>query len=170
MPAGYWLHQCEVCAAHNPVLTQRVLALAGRADIKRSHFFAGRYENIYLPQAELPQLDFILEAARQQAASMLRLPLQQLRLGFWVNLMQQGEVTQPHTHDDSDELLAGTYYIQAPVQSGKLLLTIAQQRVVITPRAGMFVFFAPEVLHEVTTHNNPSPRISLGFNIGMNKT
>lgn len=166
MPAGYWLHQCEVCAAQNPELTQRVLELAGRADIKRSHYFAGRHENIYVPQADAPQLDVILETARQQAARILRQPVQQLRIGFWINLMQQGEATQPHTHDDADELLSGTYYIQAPAQSGELLLTIARRRVAIVPRAGRFVFFAPEVLHEVTTHHNTSPRISLGFNIG----
>lgn len=165
--ALHWhIHDSAACAELNPALAENVTRLVAADVGKRSHFFAGRFENIYLPPAELPQLELILLTARQQAAAILQLPLTTLRIGCWFNLMQQGDVTQPHSHDDDSELLSGTYYITVPPQSGELVLEIARQSHHIAPQAGRFVFFAPDIVHAVTRHNAAQPRLSIGFNIG----
>lgn len=80
--------------------------------------------------------------------------------------MQPGDITYPHTHDAGDELLSGVYYIEVPPHSGKLLLEQGGQRLEIVPQAGRFVFFAPDILHEVTLNESGRPRISFGFNVG----
>ena len=84
--------------------------------------------------------------------------------------MQQGDVTLPHSHDDDDELLSATYYLQIPPDSGKLILQLPDGERRIEPVAGHFVFFHPRIEHEVTRHQHPIPRISLGINIGPNRT
>jgi hypothetical protein len=108
----------------------------------------------------------ILDLATAQAAHILKRPKKDLRLGWWLNIMQPGDITWPHTHDAGDELLSGVYYIDVPPDSGKLLLTQDVQCLEIEPRAGRFVFFAPDVMHEVTRNESGCPRISVGFNVG----
>ena len=109
----------------------------------------------------------ILDTAIMEAAEILGHPHPMLHFGWWLNLMKPGDVTYPHTHDDNDELLSGVYYIDAPRDSGRLVLLDAGRRQEISPRAGMFVFFAPDVLHEVTRNESDRPRLSVGFNIGV---
>lgn len=108
----------------------------------------------------------VLDLATAQAAHILKRPKRDLRLGWWLNIMQPGDSTFPHTHDAGDELLSGVYYIDVPSGSGKLVLTQGAQRLEIEPQAGRFVFFAPDILHEVTRNESGRPRISLGFNVG----
>ena len=59
-------------------------------DIKRTHMFAGRFENIYVPRQRLPELsalsDFVLAAASQI------LHKSPLRHGFWFNEMHSAVV------------------------------------------------------------------------------
>jgi hypothetical protein len=159
-------YDCAACAALNSALTDNVMRLLAANAGRRSHFFAGRHENIYLPPEDIPQLELILLTARQQAAAILQQPLESLRIGFWFNLMRQGDVTTSHTHDDDTELLSGTYYIKVPPDSGELVLQITGQSHPIAPHAGRFIFFAPTIVHAVTRHNAPQPRLSLGFNVG----
>ncbi len=108
----------------------------------------------------------ILDLATAQAAHILNRPKKDLRLGWWLNIMQPGDITFPHTHDAGDELLSGVYYIDVPSDSGKLVLTQGTQRLEIDPCAGRFVFFTPDVMHEVTRNESGRPRISVGFNVG----
>lgn len=160
-------YDCAACTALNSVLNANVMRLLAVNVGQRSHYFGGRFENLYLPREAIPQLELILLTARQQAAAILQQPLETLRIGFWFNLMQQGDVTTPHTHDDDSELLSGTYYISVPPHSGELVVWLAGRPHAITPVAGRFIFFAPEVLHEVRRHAAPQPRLSVGFNIGQ---
>jgi len=163
----YHTHECDECRQHNTVLSAAVLKLIAQGAGVRSHYFAGRYENIYLAESQLPLLAIILRHARQQAAMILQRPVAQLRIGHWFNLMQQGDVTLPHTHDDDDELLSGSYYLQVPAPAGELILTAGNERKVIAPRTGLFVFFSPQLQHEVTRHPQTIPRLSIGFNVGL---
>jgi ectoine hydroxylase-related dioxygenase (phytanoyl-CoA dioxygenase family) len=39
-------------------------------------------------------------------------------------------------------------------------------RTLLTPQAGMFVFFAPDVLHSVNANRSGERRISMGMNFG----
>lgn len=134
--------------------------------MRKSHFFAGRYENIYLDRSLIPELEPILDAALREAANLLHCNAESLQLGFWFNLMQQGDVTLPHSHDDNDELLSATYYLQVPPGAGKLLLSLPDGVCSIEPVEGRFVFFHPGIEHEVTIHQHVTPRISLGINFG----
>lgn len=160
-------YDCDECRQQNTSLSAEVLRLATQGDAVQSHYFAGRYENVYIAAAQLPALAIILDHARQHAATILHYPVAQLRIGHWFNIMQRGEVTLPHTHDDDDELLSGVYYLQVPAQAGELVLTLGTQREVIAPCAGRFIFFSPQLQHEVTRHPHVTPRISIGFNVGL---
>ncbi|HHH44188.1 MAG TPA: hypothetical protein ENK49_08625, partial [Gammaproteobacteria bacterium] len=43
--------------------------------LQRSHYFAGRYENLYIPVQRLPALAGVLEVARQGAEQYLGRPV-----------------------------------------------------------------------------------------------
>jgi uncharacterized RmlC-like cupin family protein len=150
----------------NPSLRARIRRLPASHVVRRSHFLGGRYENIYVGTESLPEIGAILDAAAGKAAEILGRPRTMLRIGWWLNVMRPGDVTHAHTHDDGDELLSGVYYIHAPPSSGRLVLFDAARREEIEPRAGLFVFFAPGVPHEVTRNESGRTRLSVGFNVG----
>ena len=133
-------------------------------DIRKTHFFAGRYENIYIGPDMVPSIRPVLECALAYARQITGEP--SLRAGFWFNAMPPGSDTTLHRHDDDDELLSGVYYICTPPGSGNLIITEGGERHVIEPRAGDFVFFGPAVPHEVSRNNSDSERLSIGINFG----
>jgi len=162
----YRTGECRDCEALNATLRARIEQLTPDEIVRRHHYLGGRYENLYVTIESIPELRVILDLATAQAAHILNRPKKDLRLGWWLNIMQPGNVTFPHTHDAGDELLSGVYYIDVPPDSGKLVLTQGAQRLEIDPCAGRFVFFAPDVMHEVTRNESGRPRISVGFNVG----
>lgn len=133
---------------------------------RRSHFFGGRYENLYLERERIPEIGQVLEQAQTHAATLLQRPRQSLRNGFWLNDMGPGEATTEHDHDDDDELLSGVYYVQVPDNSGELVIVDSHIRSLVTPQAGMFVFFAPTVVHSVSANRSGERRLSIGINFG----
>lgn len=135
-------------------------------DIRRSHFFAGRYENIYLSLTQVPAMQTVMDQAHRFAQKILKTD-QELKRGFWFNLMLPEQITQQHTHDDYDERLSAVYYIDAPLNSGELLLSFQNEVVRIKPEAGKFVFFPPDIPHEVTKNKSHAERLSVGMNFGM---
>jgi len=135
-------------------------------DIKRSHYFEGRYENIYITKEIIPELNTILDTVIEHAANILDLDKNNLKAGLWFNAMEPGNVTIAHRHDDDDELLSAVYYITVPENSGELILHYKHFTTQVTPAAGMFVFFPPDVSHEVSRNNSKETRLSLGINIG----
>jgi len=136
-------------------------------DLRRTHHFEGRYENIYVDEDRIPALKPVLRAARQGAAGFLQQAEISLSVGFWINGMGPGHVTVPHSHNEDDELVSGVYYVRVPENSGDLVLTWGGARTRITPRQGMFVFFAPDVMHEVTENKSGETRLSIGMNFGI---
>ena len=154
------------CLELNDPISAQVLALQHSKLVRRSHYFAGRFENIYIAAEHILGLQVILDTALVHAEHLLGISQAQLKLGFWFNIMHTGEVTQLHSHDDCDELISGTYYLQVPPGSGALVLQLPAGRTVLKPRAGRFVLFHPAVEHEVLAHEGDMPRISIGFNIG----
>jgi hypothetical protein len=150
----------------NAVLYERFMALSGTDRARQTHFFAGRFENIYLDKADIPEIAVVLDMLRQQAGQLLDIPADELKVGFWFNAMQPGQQTSLHHHDEDDELLSAAYYIRVPENSGNLVLHDADRRVSIQPQAGKLVMFAPDVLHEVTMHNGTGLRLSVGMNVG----
>jgi hypothetical protein len=134
--------------------------------IKRSHYFGGRYENLYLERERIPAIASVLKQAELYASTILQRLQQPLRSGFWINDMGPTEVTSEHDHDDYDEMLSGVYYVQVPENSGELVIIDHHSRTLVTPQAGMFVFFAPDVLHAVNENRSAERRISIGMNFG----
>jgi len=133
---------------------------------RRSHFFGGRYENLYLERERIPAIGQVLEQAQTYAATLLQRAERTLRCGFWLNDMGPGEATTEHNHDDDDELLSGVYYVQVPDNSGELVIVDSHIRSLVTPQAGMFVFFAPTVVHSVSANRSGERRLSIGINFG----
>ncbi len=139
------------------------------ADIRKTHLFEGRYENIYLDQQHIPELAILISEATDLAQQILK--VQPLRAGYWFNYMPPGSSTTLHTHDDDDELLSGVYYIHVPENSGNLIIyDKTQDRITnkteITPHAGEFIFFEPDARHEVTKNLSAEHRLSIGMNFG----
>jgi len=135
-------------------------------DVRRSHLLEGRHENIYVGRDRIPELAQVLDRAVALARKILNEPDRPLRAGCWFNDMPPGAATLPHSHDDDDELLSATYYLQIPPDSGELILHDGPTRTVVTPAEGLFVFFPPDVIHEVTRNASDRHRLSLGVNIG----
>jgi len=135
------------------------------ADIERkSHLFHGRYENIYIKDTSIPEIQDIIEKLKQEAALFLNIQKAYLKFGFWFNAMSPGDQTTLHCHDDFDEVLSGVYYIKVPEQSGNLILHMEKQ-LEIQPKEGMIVLFSPCLKHHVTINNSKQIRLSIGFNV-----
>ena len=132
---------------------------------RRSHFFGGRYENLYFERERIQAITRVLEQAENYAQNLLQ-QANSLRSGFWINDMGPGESTTEHDHDEGDEMLSAVYYIQAPQDSGDLVIVDSHSRTLLTPQAGMFVFFAPTVVHSVSVNRSGERRISMGMNFG----
>lgn len=136
--------------------------------LRRSHFFGGRYENVYIGADKIPALDAVLKLARHAACEVLALdtPADELQAGCWFNAMAPGQATQPHVHDDYDEILSAVYYVRVPENSGDLILHLAGGPLRIAPCVGRMILFPPDVLHEVAANQSAQTRLSIGINIG----
>lgn len=159
---------CHECKPLHEAIVNDILRLLEDPETRKSHFFKGRYENIYITEEQLPTIRPILQMILAESAKLLGSNTEQLSIGFWFNFMQKDDVTIPHSHDDDDELVSGTYYLQMPEQSGTLRIKLDQDNIItIMPEEAALTFFSPAVEHEVTEHKSPVPRISIGFNIGI---
>jgi len=151
----------------NDGLYAQFMALSGTDRIRQSHHFAGRFENIYIEEADMPEVATVLNAVKQQAGQMLDIPVDALKAGFWFNAMGTGHRTVPHHHDENDELLSAVYYIRVPDNSGDLILHDDGKEVVVRPQEGKLVMFAPKVVHEVTVNLSVGMRLSVAMNVGL---
>ena len=137
---------------------------------EKTHLFNGRYENIYLDVSKIPELEIIVNAAMDNASNILNIETGKLVSGFWLNAMGAGDVTTAHTHDDDDELLSCVYYIKVPENSGNLIIIDKGEKIILEPKEGMFVFFSPDTLHEVSKNESDQPRLSIAFNFGLKRS
>ncbi len=158
---------CHECKPLHAEIIGQIYKQLEDPDTHKSHFFNGRYENIYINKTNLPAIEPVLNTILEEAAKLLECDKSDLRLGFWINLMQKDDVTIAHSHDDDDEMISGTYYLQTPKQSGVLSIKLTEQTIsTIEPNEASLIFFHPALEHEVSQHQSPIPRISIGFNIG----
>ena len=139
--------------------------VADSPDTSKTHYFNGRYENIYprresFPEVE-PLLQTILGCARQVLATSG--PLQ---ISFWFNQMLPGHSTTLHTHDDGYELISGVYYLEVAENSGDILMRPGDEVLHITAEAGLLLLFPPDLPHEVEQNRSDRSRLSMAFNIG----
>lgn len=145
----------------------RTFSSLGEQDFKRrTHFFGGRFENLYLERERIPELAAILDHAEICARQILDYGPAPLRCGFWLNAQGPGQATSEHTHQEDDELLSCVYYLSAPPRSADLVFLDGHFTVRVTPVAGMFLFFPPDLPHRVETNRSPKLRLSLAANFG----
>jgi len=150
----------------NACLYERFTVLSGTDRARQTHFYAGRFENVYIAAADIPEIAVLLDLLRQHAGQLLDVPVEKLKVGFWFNAMNAGHQTSLHHHDENDELLSAAYYIRVPENSGNLVLHDGDRRFSIQPQEGKLVIFTPDVLHEVTLHQGSGLRLSVGMNVG----
>jgi len=158
----------------NKNLLSAFLKLQNKENIRKTHLFDGRYENIYLNAEHIPQLAQLMKAAVEAACDIL--DVKNLRAGYWFNYMPPGSSTTLHTHDDDDELLSAVYYVHTPANSGNLIIyqdvdsnaEKTSNKLEVIPKAGDFIFFKPELRHEVKINKSNEHRLSIGINFGMN--
>lgn len=143
-------------------------ALENNADnLKKTHLFNGRYENIYLKNVTFEPLTNVLTDAKNQAAILLSTTINELSMDFWFNDMPPSHITDWHRHDVMDERLSGVFYIHVPNNSGDLLLKNKKEIVRIKPKDNDFVFFEPDVNHYVEENKSSTSRLSIGMNFGF---
>lgn len=131
---------------------------------RKSHYFGGRFENIYIDRAESAAINQVLSLAEQLATKITgQSPLQ---TGFWFNEMPPGHFTTAHSHDDDDELLSAVYYVSVPQNSGRLILGEGENREFIQPVSGQMIFFSPALVHEVEINQSDQTRVSIAMNFG----
>ena len=162
------IHRCGLHDAErlNTAIAAAVSEMREDDFERRTHFIGGRFENLYLDRARIPAVLPVLDQALACAGLILARAPETLRCGFWLNLMEPGQNTSKHTHDEHDELLSGVYYVAIPPNSGDLILYDGPSTIRIKPRAGTFIFFPPHLPHAVETNRSASPRLSIGINIG----
>jgi hypothetical protein len=150
----------------NDSLYTRFMELSGTDRVRQSHHFAGRFENTYIEESDIPAITSLLNLVKQQAGQLLGVSTDKLKAGFWFNAMQAGQRTSPHHHDENDELLSAVYYIRVPEHSGDLVLYCDDRKIMVQPQEGKLVMFAPAVLHEVTVNHSAEMRLSVAMNVG----
>ena len=136
---------------------------ADATDVKKTHLFHGRYENIYLTPEQVPALTALRREVHRHAAAILQ--HEHFQSGCWFNHMPPQAVTSRHNHDDGFELLSAVYYVRVPPRSGELILYTDPVQC-LTPAAGQLVFFPPSLDHEVSVNQSAHHRLSIAFNIG----
>lgn len=135
--------------------------------LKKTHYFHDRFENIYLNRCEHPDLNELMAESLKFCAGILEADSVKLKIGYWFNLMQPGDVTTLHRHDDLDELISGVIYLAVPQHSGNLILKVEEQEIIVTPELGNYIFFDPATPHAVSKNQSASHRLSIGMNIGL---
>lgn len=148
----------------NAPLVQAYQNIKQAGDFNATHLFNGRYENTYIPLANIPALQPVVDAVLFYSQKML--DQTELKYGFWFNEMQPGQTTSLHNHDEMDELISCVYYIQCETNSGDFVLHAKGQQYQIKPEAGKMLFFSPALDHAVTENTSPNTRLSVAFNIG----
>lgn len=151
-------------SAVNAGLVAGLATLQGVSGLRRSHFFHGRFENLYVDRHCITEIETVLQAGMEYASRILG--RRDLRHGFWFNEMAPGQRTTLHSHDDDDELLSGVYYISAPPGSGHLLIHASGPPLAVVPEPGLFAFFSPGLPHEVEVNQSQGQRLSLAMNFG----
>ncbi|MCU7960829.1 MAG: 2OG-Fe(II) oxygenase family protein [gamma proteobacterium symbiont of Bathyaustriella thionipta] len=161
-----WSASFEQAALINAQLIAEFQAAISQPDSRKSHFFNGRYENLYIQEQHLPSLKPLRKWLMLQAGKITGQAEDQLKYGFWFNRMAAGHSTTRHDHLDDDEQLSAVYYLKVPQDSGNLLLYTDKTPLSITPETGLCVLFKPHIEHEVGINNSTEERLSIAFNFG----
>jgi len=150
----------------NARILEQYRRLSLNDQLKRTHFFMGRFENTYIPAQQIPAIQAVLEMGRFYARQILTEDVDQMKMGFWFNEMKPGHETSLHTHEEYDEKLSAVYYIQSTADSGDLIIHEEDKQLPFTAEAGRMILFAPEVPHHVEKNTSSILRLSVALNFG----
>lgn len=131
---------------------------------RQSHYELGRYENTYIDRAAVPEVEPLRDAALEAAQRILG--RDDLGVGFWFNIMQPGQRTARHNHEEGNEMLSCVYYLEVAPDCGDLVVYPSTGPMHIQPQAGRFVFFSPKLVHAVEQNHSSQRRLSVAFNFG----
>lgn len=159
-----WQAHCDDPAVDNAAIAGALQQAKDHPEAYQTHHFHGRFENTYVPAAQIPALAPLLEWVERQARAVLQ--RDDLRFGFWFNEMGPGHRTSLHSHEEDDELLSAVYYLQVPAHSGRLILWQDERSYAVEPQEGMLLMFPPEMPHEVEENRSQGTRLSIAFNFG----
>ncbi len=148
----------------NDALYNNFLKHINDKNTRKSHFFKGRHENIYISSDVITEIKTILSLAKECVQKITGKT--SLQSGLWFNYMEPGQVTLAHSHDEADEIYSAAYYVKVPENSGDLIITENKKDITIPPKEGSLVLFPPYLAHQVTINNSTSARLSVGINIG----
>ncbi len=162
------IHSCYLPDAdrRNAALIAAYNGLGPEDFARRTHFFGGRFENLYLDREWIPELTEVLGCAEHCAGRILSMDPGSLKCGFWFNAMGPGDSTTEHTHEEIDELLSAVYYVEVPESSGDIVLFDDPLTMRVQPESGLFLFFPPELSHLVEPNQSDRQRLSIGINFG----
>lgn len=148
-------------------ITQRFFTLREHKDTDKTHYFNGRFENIYPPKELFPELEPLLSNIKKLAEEILQ-PNKQLSMSYWFNEMAPENSTTLHTHDEDGELLSVVIYLTVPKGSGDIYFHPKNNpSFSLTPKAGDILFFRLTLAHEVLKNASNSIRLFLALNIGL---
>ena len=167
MKSSYYEFNFPDAKAVNSQIITGYLDRLKKGDVRKTHLFSGRYENVYIDREEIPALSELIPFWLASAAEVLGKQVSELRCGFWFNDMRPGDLTLPHSHDDYDEWLSGVYYLKVPENSGELVLHSGGDKIPVLPEEGKLVLFSSGDVHEVTANHSQEIRLSIGINFGL---
>ncbi len=96
VPQVHWLHLPDH-ETLNARSLERFTALKDDPANRRSHFFHGRFENLYLDRERITEILPLIEAVELAAKAIVR-PEESIRCGFWFNAMEPGNCTSTLGH------------------------------------------------------------------------
>lgn len=162
--ASLWVGRMRDADALNQAIVARFNRVRDQPEVEKTHFLAGRFENLIVPRELIPELEPVLELASFYAKEVVA--DEDLRFAFWFNAMGPGHKTLRHDHLEDRELLSAVYYIDVPENSGRLLLYNGQVELRYQPRAGDLILFDPSVPHEVEPNQSERMRLAVAMNFG----
>jgi len=139
--------------------------------------FQTEIESRYIKNCLIQQSFFMLKRAYE-------LPDCRAYIDAWINENKKGDYNNLHSHIGSN--YSGTYYVSVPEKDGELVfkrdpavLWTRNQEIVsnnetsntwiLRPQNNMFILFPSHIEHMVVPHGEAKPRVSVSFNISLNK-
>ena len=113
-------------------------------------------------------------------------PISNITLHTWANINKKGNYNRRHVHMSSSIFLCGVYYVKVPDNSGNIrffdprgpLMTSMKdhnyffgghEHHFIIPKEGLLLFFPSWLEHDVEPNASDEDRISIAFNVVVDK-
>lgn len=196
-PTPVWQVDFEGMGVLNRAITDEILAMEETARLS-SENYSENYPSGYTTYFEQPTLfaeppfdqlaEFIFRAGTEFAAergydmSKCRLAM----TSMWGNVQYENGIHALHHHPNSN--MSGVYYAQTPDNSGRLRIRdpnilarmaeppcdrhtmVSANSMEINPKEGRLVIFPSYLEHEVMPHGSDSPRVSVSYNIKIERS